>query len=318
MAVYTTLNRDQVSRFLAGFGWSQVHSLKATERGIENTNYFVEASEPSGEHHQLVITLFERANDHLPYYVSLLTFLGERGLPVPKPFTDQRGETILSLKGKSALVVPRLPGAHIATPSAGQCQAIGSALSKIHNSSSEFSGSRTAARGAKWRMECVQQLSATLDSKRRALLQELVQEWDLALPELNQLPTGITHGDLFHDNALFIDDQLTGIIDFDNACQDLLLYDLAVLVNDWCSLADCSLETTRYQALTQAYSTLRPLTQEEQRWWPTMLTYAALRFWISRLMSWQQHGDSAVTQKCPAEMERLVRHRLANPAHWPE
>ena len=48
-----------------------------------------------------------------------------------------------------------------------------------------------------------------------------------------ELPTGLIHGDLFKDNALFNDrGELKGVIDFNNACHDILVQDIAIAVND--------------------------------------------------------------------------------------
>ncbi|MEZ5581418.1 MAG: phosphotransferase [Candidatus Competibacteraceae bacterium] len=66
------------------------------------------------------------------------------------------------------------------------------------------------------------------------------------------------HADLFRDNALFCDDALTGIIDFYYACHGVLLYDLAVTVNDWCTRPDGSLEWDKAQAILTAYHRQRP------------------------------------------------------------
>ena len=48
------------------------------------------------------------------------------------------------------------------------------------------------------------------------------------------LPHGTVHGDLFVDNAKFLDDELVGVIDFEMASSDRLLWDVAVTLNDWC------------------------------------------------------------------------------------
>ncbi len=75
-----------------------------------------------------------------------------------------------------------------------------------------------------------------------------------------------------------------GIIDFYNGCTGDLLFDLAIVINDWASNEDGSLNAERYQAILSAYRARRPLTDTERALWPTMLRLTALRYWLSRLL----------------------------------
>ncbi|MEZ5672918.1 MAG: phosphotransferase [Thiotrichaceae bacterium] len=96
------------------------------------------------------------------------------------------------------------------------------------------------------------------------------------------LPRGVIHADLFRDNALFEGDKLCGIIDFYYACYDVLLYDVAVTVNDWCSLPDGELDNARMEACSVAINNNVRLPLKNVKH-GVMLRAVALRFWVSRL-----------------------------------
>ena len=57
------------------------------------------------------------------------------------------------------------------------------------------------------------------------------------------------HADLFPDNVFFLDDRLSGLIDFYFACNDFLAYDLAICLNAWCFETDGSFNATKARLL---------------------------------------------------------------------
>jgi homoserine kinase type II len=127
------------------------------------------------------------------------------------------------------------------------------------------------------------------------------------------LPQGIIHGDLFHDNVLWDDDGHGGVIDFYFACDDVLLYDVAIAVNDWCVNKDATLDAARTHAFIKGYETLRPLEDLEREMWPVMLRRAALRTWLGRLGYNHFPRDSHMTiPKDHAFSRRLLEHHIAN------
>ena len=97
------------------------------------------------------------------------------------------------------------------------------------------------------------------------------------------LPGGAIHADLFHDNALFDGNKLGGILDFDYACSDCFVFDIAVLLNDWCIDPHFQLIDDQVITVIDAYQQLRRLEPAELEVLPLMLRLAALRFWLSRL-----------------------------------
>jgi homoserine kinase type II len=129
--------------------------------------------------------------------------------------------------------------------------------------------------------------------------------------QMPDLPQGVIHADLFRDNALFEGNELCGIIDFYYACNDALLYDVAVTVNDWCSQADGHLDCERYDTFLTHYRQQRQLTAAECALWPVMLRAAALRFWLSRLLALHFPREGEMTHiKNPNVFRDILKARL--------
>jgi hypothetical protein len=99
------------------------------------------------------------------------------------------------------------------------------------------------------------------------------------------LPGGVIHADLFRDNVFFLGDELSGIIDFYFACNDMLAYDVAICINAWCFEADGSLNVTKARALTARYQAVRKFTPAEIAALPLLARGSALRFLLTQPMT---------------------------------
>ena len=82
---------------------------------------------------------------------------------------------------------------------------------------------------------------------------------------------------------MFKNGLLTGVIDFYYACNGYFLYDLAIIVNDWCLNNDMSIDIEKQNVLIKSYSKNRKIEKIEIETWQNALRHAALRFWLSRL-----------------------------------
>ncbi len=301
MSVYTTIELQELEAFLLAYDLGALVEYRGISDGVENTNYFVTTT--GGRY---VLTLFESIGfDDLPYYLDLMAFLAEHGVPSAHPLPDRQGAYLRTLKSKPAALVQRLPGASVTEPNLEQCRAIGEALGHLHVEGLTFAGQRDHTRGPHWRRQTAEQLLPFLNAGDAALLQDEVKFQ--AQFTRSGLPWGVIHADLFRDNALFSGDRLTGIIDFYYACNSVLLYDLAVTVNDWC-FRDNALDADKTLAILSAYHARRPLWANERANWPAMLRVAALRFWLSRLQDLFFPRPGALTQiKDPDEFKRILR-----------
>jgi homoserine kinase type II len=305
MSVYTLIEQDELEAFLQNYTIGDLVEYQGISAGIENTNYFVTTSKG-----RYVLTIFEQLRaDELPYFLDLMAFLAEHEVPSAHPVADYDGHYLRQLKGKPAALVDRLDGAGVEHPNVAQCQALGSALGRLHAVGHHFGGQRENVRGPHWWHETANKLHAHLSDSERCLLDnELAFQ---ASHRHDELPTGVIHADLFRDNALFVGDRLTGIIDFYYACNDVLIYDLAVTVNDWCSNENGSLDNERLAALLNSYCSQRPLNEAEKTAWPVMLRAAALRFWLSRLQDKHVPNEGELTHiKDPDVFRRILQLRI--------
>lgn len=238
--------------------------------------------------------------------------------------TRSRIATASGLKrlcGRPAFLQPCFNGEHVAqtdlTPA--HCASIGRALARLHLAGQEFYLTRQAHRGVFWWRRESESIAPRLSPEDAELLTTEVRLFDELRKQKPPLPTGITHGDLFHDNALFVGTEVDAILDIYNAATAYWLYDLAIVANDWCVRPDGSVDSVRERALIDAYAEVRPFTEAEHAAWPQLCRTAAMRFWLSRLLPWlgisqASRQGAEMKLKDPDELKRTLLARIARPA----
>ena len=313
MSVFTKVSHSEAAAFLQQYPVGALLGFQGIGEGVENTNYYVDTTDG-----RWVLTLFERLNyDDLPFFLGLMEHLARRAIPCPAPVRTHDGRNLTQLNGKPAALVQRLTGQSVLFPTLAQCAAVGQLLGELHLAGASYSGKAANPRGAAWRRETGEKLIRAVDKDNAALIADELKAQSTV--DFGALPSGVVHADLFRDNVLFVEDRLTGVIDFYYACVDAYVYDLAVTVNDWCTEPSGRLNAARRDAMLGAYGGRRAPTPAEREAWPMALRAAALRFWLSRLHDWRfpREGD-VVHVKDPAEYRRiLVAHREGSgTANW--
>ena len=310
MSVFTNVSVDELKPWLSSYSIGDLVELKGIASGISNTNYFVTTT--TGKY---VLTLFEEHSaDELPYFLSLLTHLSERGVPCPHPVKRLDGLQLDELNGKPAAIVSCLNGRDITAPSVNHCKALGQVLANMHIAGSTFTLRNQDSRDLVWREATAKKVLYFLDENDREMLRETMLRQ--AALDTFALPQGVIHADLFRDNVLFDGEKIGGVIDFYYACRGAFLYDVAIAVNDWCVNEDGSLDSVRVKVLLRSYHEVRPFVQAEQLVWPDMLLIAALRFWLSRLKDkfYPQSGE-LTHAKDPQHFQKILQWGIA---HQPE
>jgi homoserine kinase type II len=277
MSVYTTVEPDQLNQFLRRYDLGEAVSFEPIAAGVTNTNYCLDTTQGN-----FVLTLYEHhSDDELDYMLGLQCHLAKRSVKCSQPLKDRRGDLYSSLNQRPAAIIGRLPGDVCARPAPVELALIGAELARFHVAGMEYQGIRPNPRGLDWMIAATDMLREHLgNNDQLAIAASLRAARDINFAEL---PQSAIHADLFHDNALFHAGELGGIIDFDYACTDSCVFDIAILLNDWCIDADNHLVDSRVGAILGAYQQHRQLQATEIDALPLMLRLTALRFWLSRL-----------------------------------
>lgn len=311
MSVFTELTRSDIETLLDQYTLGRYHDHQGISAGTENTNYFIDTNLS-----RFVLTVFEKLHtDELPFFLSLGEHLHDHHCAVPQPFRTAKGELLTELKGKPAVMFERVVGQHHqASPK--HAQTLARALADIHSSTAKFSGQRIHSHNARWIHQQASVLATEFDSADQALLTKALECIDRLPPNL---PLGVIHADLFHDNALFDGDELAGIIDWYFAGEDHYALDIAICLIDWCLDADGQLDWQQCLDFVLAYHQQRPLQDDEFAALPALVVQAATRFWLSRALAFDAHADaSQITVKDPQAMKLLAHQALAQGAKFGE
>lgn len=148
---------------------------------------------------------------------------------------------------------------------------------------------------------------------------ELKDETDLQVSywsnvDKNEIKHGPIHADLFRNNVLFRPDgKLAAVIDWGFCASDSpLIYDLAIVANDWCLKDEQQLlDEKKLIILLDARAQVCPFSQAEKQSWGMALRLAALRFYLSRQHDVSFPRDEAGKTLDPEHFYRiLIAHKL--------
>lgn len=303
MSVYSSITRPQLDALFDDYALGKVINFEGITAGIDNTNYRVTTSE--GE---FVLTVFESATDSDLKPIFHLLTQANKHIPCPLPQPKRDGNLLSHFNHKPAAVFNFLPGVDVKEPSTEHCRTLGSALAKLHFGLKEVEMPVTHRYDLPAFKSAFNRLKRHLSASDVALIEDELSyqsRYNFA-----NLPGGVIHGDLFKDNVLYLGNQLSGILDFYDACQGPWLIDIAIAANDWCS-DNGSINIEKTSSLLAGYQRIRPLHAEEQRLWPVALRATALRFWLSRMQHQTQPRPGVLTQqKDPNEFKILLQqHR---------
>ena len=158
----------------------------------------------------------------------------------PKPIENNEGEILNKFNTKNFILVNFLEGKPKVNITDNDCYLIGDLIGNLQNKSRYFDlirkNSLSLEDCKKIFQDCKNSISEKeIDNLSNGLcdliedsLKDCLEKWP------SHLPKGIIHGDLFPDNVFFLNNKVSGVIDFYFSCVDIKIYEIAIVINAWC------------------------------------------------------------------------------------
>ena len=314
MAVYTKLNQNKIDQILSNYNLGKLDSFKGIEEGIENTNYFLSVNKK-----KFILTVYEKRvkSEDLPFFSDLMSALNKANFKCPAPISNNKNNTITDFDGKKLMIVSFLEGKAKQNLSPANCKSIGIEIAKMHNLTKNLRLKRKNDLSINsWRklFNTVKDKCTKIHRDLPKLIEQNLQDVEKNWPK--NLPQGIIHADLFHDNIFFIKEKFSGVIDFYFSCEDFFAFEIAICFNALCFDGlknNLSFNVTKAKNFIDGYTSVRILTDEEKESIKVLSQGAALRFLLTRVFDSLNTVKGAIVKvKDPMEyLKRLEFHKNA-------
>ena len=274
MATYTVLTPELVEQIISSYPVGRVRGFHPLEGGLANSSIKVDTA--TGVY--VLSVCDEKDFAEINRLCSILSCLEAAGFPATKVIAAEDGRLYLDHDGKPVYLKQYIPGQVVNQLDRQQLFQVGAALAQLHALRPPASLERRFSYG----VESFAELEGIAGddeylswlSRRRHHIAEICDD---------ALPKGFIHGDLFYDNLLFAGGTLVALLDFEEACEYFLVFDIGMAAAGCCIAADrFSLELTG--SLVAGYQRVRELEALERELLQRHIEYAAAAtsFWRYR------------------------------------
>ena len=294
MAVYTKINKKDISYINKKFNDEKFLSFEGIKQGIENTNYLLKS-----KNKKYILTIFEKrvSKKEIPFFMRLMDRLNASKIKCPKPLKNKDGEYLLRLKNKTACIVSFLQGKDKKKLNLKNCYDVGKVIAEIHLSTKKINLFRKNSMGVKNLNPLLKSIKfkskkfSNIDKFLKINFDDIKKKWP------KKLPRGIIHGDLFVDNIFFKKNRLSGIIDFYFAANDYFMYEIAICINALCFdniNSKFKINKNKIRNLIKGYEKVRKISLKEKKYLNILCRGAAMRYFLTRLYDYSNTPKTAL------------------------
>ena len=307
MAVYTEVSLSEAQELFQPLG--KVIKFDGIKEGVENTNYLVQLSDTK----KFILTLFEKRTKEqdLPYFNNLMKLFYDNGISCPLSLTLNK-KNLFKIKDKPCCIYSFIEGRPVMKPNLEQLKSLGNSIAQLH----QFGDHSELFRENIMLLPSWKFITNQFARKETKIN---IKEYKYILNNINTLSDSFPenlrkiniHADLFKDNIFFIDNQVSGFIDFFFSCTDSIVYDLATFVNAW-FFSENKFDEKNYEEFLRSYQQSFELMGEEKNNFNFYLKVSAIRFFLTRIYDLNFNIEGDVKHKNPLEFFEIFRFHEKN------
>jgi homoserine kinase type II len=274
LAELTTLNNQDIQSILKSYDLGNLNSANPLSGGQANSSYRLLTSMGSFT----LSVCDEKSKEEIDFLTRVLNYLESKRFPATRLVRTIAGHNFIDYKNKPVYIKQFLDGSVIRELDRPMLEQVGNAIARLHELKTPKGTPHEFAYGLEHFAEV---LTAGISHPFKKWLKDktgmLKSELDLTMAR------GFIHGDIFWDNLLFKEGKLIAVLDFEEACQYFLLFDLGMAAVGCCSV-EGRFDEEKITWLLQGYQNRRPLTSFERTQFIPFLVYAATAtaFWRFR------------------------------------
>ena len=275
---YTEVSSDDANELLIQAGLSGLNEIEPLDGGWANSNYILTLEDGS----KVVLKVWdERPPEEIDLVLQNTLWLAKHGIPTPVPLTFNDGSNLVLKNGAAWMLMPYVEGNWLSSDYESLF-ALGKIQAQLHEIPSPDNIHPSFSMGLElWKKMFDLAEQQNLDSEFIDLLKMEMNSLQGSL--FDRLPQGIIHGDLFPDNVLGSNGEISAILDFEEVCTGPKAFDLVMSFVGFGWEGGEPVEE-RWTALLQGYESVRPLSNNEKIALGDLHRYATLsiaawRYW---------------------------------------
>ena len=274
MADLTILSTEDIRSILTNYDLGDLKSAIPLSGGQANSSYRLLTSRGS----YTLSVCDEKSPEEIHTLTRVLEYLDANRFPATRLVRPVIGNNFISYKSKPVYIKQFLDGSVIRELNYPMIEQVGNAIAQLHELTAPDCVPHVFAYGFEHFDEI---LTADISHPFKDWLKD---KTDILKSGIDlTMARGFIHGDIFWDNLLFKKGKLTAVLDFEEACQYFLLYDLGMAAVGCCS-AEGRFNADKITWLLRGYQNRRLLTGPEKAQFIPFMVYAATStaFWRFR------------------------------------